>query len=443
MSDKRIRITCKAAGTLPIEEIHDLQGNLKELLPDKKRKLKLALTEYGFSFPVFVWRNPFNHLHYNLDGNQRLKVMRELKDEGFEFSDIPVAFIDANSEKEAREKLLLATSQYGKFSNKGAKEYIEKMDDPEAITKMVDLPEIDFSRIQKILVQQCDPDDIPKIDHTDTVVKYGDLWRLGENHLLLCGDATDKADVDRLLNGDHVTCAVFDVPYGVEYDGLWRTEIDGCLNRKNGTFDDTRWDWADAYKNCNADVLYLYHASLLTSNMQQSVESAGYELKSRLVWLKTSFTLGRSHYQYNSEPVLYCIKKEAPSHWQGSRKETTVFKCANGNPFAGKVGKEDERTCHTTQKPVYCYTYLIKNSSAKGDIVADFFAGSGSAVIAAEQLSRKGRFIEIDPYFCGIILERYLKYTGIDPIRNDGVKYSELKAEHERRKEKKEEDKNA
>jgi hypothetical protein len=140
---KKIKIACQGAALLELDQLEPLQGKLKTLTPDNCRKLRESIEDFGFSFPIFIWRRD-GHF-YTLDGHQRALVLNIMRGEGWEIPPLPVDWIDALDWKEAKSKLLLAISQYGDVSKEGLFDYMEDAGiDPEWLSKIVDIPELDM-----------------------------------------------------------------------------------------------------------------------------------------------------------------------------------------------------------------------------------------------------------------------------------------------------------
>jgi hypothetical protein len=140
-----IRISCTAADTLSIDRLSDLQGNLKKISAPNLDRLKRSILKHGFTAPVFVWIAG-KHKRYILDGHQRIKALRSLEADGYEIPDLPVAYIEAKTKKEAREKLLYITSQYGDFTTEGITDYIQGLDTDLSDVRLAD-DEVDIARI--------------------------------------------------------------------------------------------------------------------------------------------------------------------------------------------------------------------------------------------------------------------------------------------------------
>lgn len=249
-----------------------------------------------------------------------------------------------------------------------------------------------------------DEDSVPDPPE-DPITRPGDLWILGD-HRLLCGDATLQADVGRLLNCATPHLMVTDPPYGVDYDPAWRNEAGVSATARTGKVrNDDRADWREAWRLFPGDVAYVWHAGIHTKTVIESLEAADFAIRSQIIWSKPRFVLGRGDYHWQHEPCLYAVRRQATGHWQGARDQSTVW-------AIGANGDEDGATVHGTQKPVECMRRPILNNSGTGDQVYEPFAGSGTAIIAAETTERACLAIEIDPRYCDVIVERWQIFTG-------------------------------
>ncbi len=241
----------------------------------------------------------------------------------------------------------------------------------------------------------------------DPISKKGDLYQLG-NHFLLCGDSTLPEDVTKLLNGAEPILMVTDPPYGVNYDPKWRNAA-GKGTRALGTVqNDDQVNWALAWHLFPGSVAYVWHAGKYCGDVQASLKEAEFDVVSQIIWAKQHFALSRGDYHWQHEPCWYAVRKGHDHNWQGSRKESTIWEISNLNAF-GKSQEEDERTAHSTQKPLECMAKPIRNNSAEGDSVYDPFGGSGTTLIAAERLNRACYMMELDPAYCDLIVNRWIK----------------------------------
>jgi hypothetical protein len=202
-----IRITCRAADTLDLGALSRFQGSLKRISKRNLEKLKASILQNGFSAPIFVWRK--GEANCILDGHQRLTALRSLEADGRSIPKLPVAYIDADSEQQAKAKLLAITSQYGDFVKEGLDEFLVDLD-PAAVLDTVRLVDGELRLGGQLGVPTTQDDDaVP--EPTEAITKAGDLWLLGE-HRLLCGDAGKPEDVDRLLAGAAIQLVNTDPP---------------------------------------------------------------------------------------------------------------------------------------------------------------------------------------------------------------------------------------
>ena len=223
-------------------------------------------------------------------------------------------------------------------------------------------------------------------------VKRGDLWQIGE-HRLLCGDSTSAEDVARLMNGETFNLMVTDPPYGVNYEG-------GAVNkvkREKLAGDDTTHLIEDFAKVALIAVpsgaWYIWHSDTKASPVYRAIEGSGYEVRALIIWhkLKCGYGAPSAHYLQKHEPCLYAVKGSAG--FTGLSTETTVW----------EYDQPRENKDHPTQKPIPCMKRPIENHSSS---VFDPFLGSGTTMVAAQQLNRKCFGLEIEPKYCAVILER-------------------------------------
>lgn len=237
----------------------------------------------------------------------------------------------------------------------------------------------------------------------------GDLWVLG-THRLLCGDSTKREDVARVFDGAVPLLMVTDPPYGVEYQPEWREGHDfGKGNLRVGKVNnDHRVDWSEAFR---GDVAYVWHASVFTAQVAHSIVGAGYEIRNSIIWAKPFQQISRGHYHWQHEPCWYAVRAGRPAGWNGDRTQTTLW--SGITPIGDAYGRnKEERTDHSTQKPVECMARPIRNHGKAGDGVYDPFVGSGTTIIAAEQLGRCCFAIEISPAYCDMAVARWERLTG-------------------------------
>lgn len=255
--------------------------------------------------------------------------------------------------------------------------------------------------------------DIP--DEVEAVCQPGDTWQLGE-HRLCCGDATDLRFYEAVLGKQQVDMVLTDPPYNVNYQG--KSEKGLTIKNDNMKDGDFHNFIADVYVNLFACMregapIYVFHADSEGHHFRQGMRSAGLKLSECLVWKKNRLVLGRHDYQWQHEPILYGWKEGAAHPWYADRSQTTVL----------EFDRPAKSSDHPTMKPVELLTYLLGNSSKKGDLVWDSFLGSGSTLIACERTGRRCAGLEIDPHYCDVIIKRWEELTGkkAERVRSDGT----------------------
>jgi DNA modification methylase len=248
-----------------------------------------------------------------------------------------------------------------------------------------------------------DPDAVPDLP-SDPITRAGDLWVLGR-HRLLCGDSTSPEDTEKLLAGVKPHLMITDPPYGVNYDPAWRKRAGVNLNaRKLGKVaNDDRADWREAWKLFPGSVAYVWHAGRHTSEVQQSLEASGFDMRSQIIWAKEGFALSRGHYHWQHEPCWYAVRGTAGTNWSGDRKQSTLWSIN---------AREDDGHGHGTQKPVECMKRPIENNSSPGQAVYEPFSGSGTTIIAAEMTGRACYAVELAPAYVDVAVERWQAFTG-------------------------------
>ena len=276
-----------------------------------------------------------------------------------------------------------------------------------------------------------DPDLIPEVEAA-TYVGPGQLWLLGD-HRLFVGDATDAANVERLLDGVRPPrLLATDPPYGVSLDPTWR---DGLYNglgpgekpymriegHHNTTLSgDTRVDWSDAYALVpSLEVGYVWHAGVYAGPVAAGLERIGFEIASQVIWDKGLFAMSRGWYHWGHEPCWVVRRPGVPNLFlDDHHTQSTVWRAPSPKMIMG--GSTEEKFDHPAQKPVSLSEIPIRNHLEAGEAVYDPFLGSGTTLIAAELLGRRCYGLEIDPRYAQIIIERWQGVTGRTAERVDG-----------------------
>ena len=286
----------------------------------------------------------------------------------------------------------------------------------------MDLTGFDMSEIDDLLsgidIGLTDVDAVPDVPETP-VSRIGDLWVL-DNHRVLCGDATNGVDVNRLLQGSNADMVFCDPPYSVSYTGKTARK----LTIKN---DDLGADYYDFLRDACANMLavtkgaiYICMSSSELHTLFRTFTEAGGHWSTFIIWAKNHFTLGRSDYQRQYEPILYGWAEGTPHYWCGDRDQGDVW-------FVDKPSVND---LHPTMKPVELVRKAIRNSSKSRGLIFDPFGGSGSTLIACETAGRHARLIELDPRYADVIVKRWQDYTGRKAVlESDGREFEQVALE--------------
>ncbi len=249
-------------------------------------------------------------------------------------------------------------------------------------------------------------DDAPPLPD-EPVTRAGDVWLLGE-HRLVCGDALSADDVGRALDGRLADMIFTDPPYNVDYAGKAGRIANDNLGSAFGTFLRTA---CDIMLPVTKGAIYICMSSSELTRLKDAFEGAGGHWSTTIIWSKTAFTLGRSDYQRQYEPILYGWPQGNSHYWCGARDQGDVW----------VFPKPRVNDLHPTMKPVALVEQAIRNSSKSRDIVLDPFAGSGTTLMAAEALGRQAALVELDPGYCDVIVQRWQQATCKTAIRaSDG-----------------------
>ena len=288
----------------------------------------------------------------------------------------------------------------------------------------------------------------------EPVTKLGDVWLLGR-HRLMCGDSTSQDDMAVLMNGEIADLVVTDPPYNVNY-GDKAEMLDEYLpakghrninHIKNDNMDNQSFysfllaTYQSAYEFMRAGAaIYVFHAESTGHIFRQAFLDAGLKLAQCLIWEKNAFVLGRQDYQWRHEPCLYGWKEGAAHYFINDRTQDTVileddinFSAMKKNELVAYLeelrrknrdqtsviyeNKPTRNDIHPTMKPIALVGKFITNSSKSGWNVLDLFGGSGSTLMAAEQLGRTAFIMELDERFCDVIVKRWEDYTGQQAVR--------------------------
>lgn len=419
--------------TIPIDQINSATYNPRvDLQPGdpEYEKLRHSIESFGYVEPI-VWNERTGNM---VGGHQRYKILVNelgqtevavsvvsLDDEQERLLNLALNKVSGRWDEEALARLLVELQETGADLGLAGFDHDEIGD---LIASLPDVPDVEEQVVEDNFdVNQA----LEAVEEPKT--RRGDVWQLGP-HLLMCGDATDPTDVARLMDGAKAALVVTDPPYNVAVKSdSERLAADGRSSILNddmpaeefaGFLHAVFQNYAEIMEPTAA--IYVFHPSSYQREFEDAMNAAGLVVRSQCVWVKNAASFGWSQYRWQHEPVFYAhIKGKAPA-WYGDRRQSTVWR-------AGLLGEPTEPTTvwevsrgdvgkyvHPTQKPLELLAIPLRNSSQRGDVITDLFGGSGSTMMACDQLGRICRTMELDPKFCDVIKKRYQSATGIEPI---------------------------
>ena len=252
-------------------------------------------------------------------------------------------------------------------------------------------------------------DDVEVDEEVEPFTQTGDVWQIGK-HRLICGDSTDFSTYENLMGNEFADLVLTDPPYNVDYEG----GTDEKLTIQNDNMEDKEFRkfLVSAFDCINKAMregasFYIWHADSEGYNFRGACRDVDWQVRQCVIWIKNTFVMGRQDYQWKHEPCLYGWKAGAAHYFVDDRTLTTCF----------EFHKPSRNDIHPTMKPVELFAFQINNSSKKGEIVLDAFAGSGTTLIACEQLGRIARLIELDGKYCDAIVKRFIKLFPSEDIQ--------------------------
>ena len=405
---------------ISIDKLVPYVNNARTHSAEQILKLRSSLREFGFVNPIIIDRE-FNVIA----GHGRLMAAKE---EGIE--EVPCVFVDYLNDAQKKAYILadnrmamdagwddeLLKIEMEELQNLGYDLEFTGFDEKE----LADLFGVDDKEVEE------DEFDLTAALEKASFVERGDVWFVGK-HKLMCGDATSSEDVAKLMEDKKANLILTDPPYNVAFKSS-----DG-LTIQNDSMDNS--DFYEflylSFKNMadhleNGGAAYVFHADTEGLNFRKAFIDAGFHLAGCCIWVKDSLVLGRSDYQWQHEPVLYGFLQNGKHPWYSDRKQTTIW----------NFDKPKKNSNHPTSKPLDLLAYPINNSTQANAIVIDTFGGSGSTLMACEQMNRICYTMELDEKYASVILRRYVEDTNDSEnvyVIRDGVKilYKDLVKEVE------------
>ncbi|MDI9551708.1 MAG: site-specific DNA-methyltransferase [Bacteroidota bacterium] len=405
---------------VPLDKLVPYQNNARTHSPEQINKLRASLREFGFVNPVIIDQD-----YGVIAGHGRIVAARA---EGIQ--EVPCVLADHLSEAQKKAYILADNrmaldADWDEDMLRVEIEALQGADFDLALTGFEDKELADFFSDDESA--EDDDFDLSAALEQASFVEKGDVWTVGK-HRLVCGDATSLDDVATLMDGKRANLLLTDPPYGVSFKSSSGLTIQNDSMKKE-EFYQFLYDafTAAATYMQSGGAAYVFHADTEGLNFRKAFMDAGFHLAGCCIWVKDSLVLGRSDYQWQHEPVLYGFLKNGKHNWFSDRKQTTVWNFA----------KPKRNANHPTSKPLDLLSYPIGNSTQENAIVLDTFGGSGSTMMACEQINRICYMMELDEKYASVILRRSVE-NGISPdditVLRDGqqLPYSDLvkKVEH-------------
>jgi len=383
---------------LHIESLKGYEHNTRTHSEDQIQQIAGSISEFGFTNPILI------------DGDQRIIAGhgRLYAAKALGMDTVPCISLDHLSDVQVR-ALVIADNQIAMNAGWDEGLLATELDRLQTDGVDIDLLGFDVDTLEELLKPELieiegltDEDAIPEV--VESICQAGDIWVLGE-HRLLCGDATRKADVEALMGGEKADMVFTDPPYNVDYEGYTEEK----LTIKSDAMSEDEYikflsDTFGNYKNSvkRGGSLYVCHASSWQMETEQALKDHEIEVRNQIIWGKNTFAWGFGRYKFQHEPIFYCHIKGKSDNWYGDKSQSTLW--LENKPAANRL--------HPTMKPVEIVLRATDNSSKDGDLIIDFFLGSGSTLIACEKTNRKCYGMEIDPHYCDVIVKRWEEYTG-------------------------------
>lgn len=382
---------------VPVSKLVPYVNNARTHSPEQVMKLRSSLREFGFINPIIIDRD-----YGIIAGHGRLLAAKE---EGI--TEVPCVFVDYLTEAQ-KKAYILADNRM--VMDAGWDEELLRVEIEALQGEAFDVSLTSFDEMELADLFKDGSDSGAEDDDYDlsaalekaAFVERGDIWTVGR-HRLMCGDATSAEDVAALMDDRKANLILTDPPYGVSFKSSSGLTIqnDSMKNEEFYNF------LLSAFENM-ADHLekggaaYVFHADTEGLNFRRAFIDAGFHLAGCCIWVKDSLVLGRSDYQWQHEPVLYGFMQNGKHPWYSDRKQTTIWNFA----------KPKRNANHPTSKPLDLLGYPIGNSTQENAIVIDTFGGSGSTLMACEQINRTCCTMELDEKYASVILRRYVDDTG-------------------------------
>ena len=390
---------------VPTDRLRPDPANPRRISDAELDSLTRSIQEFGLVDPILARRVDLTVIA----GHQRLVAARKLG-----LTTVPVVFLEL-SEERARLLNVALNKISGEWDQELLAQLLADLRGQEADLTLSGFADDEIKTLLKSLDQR-ERRERPEHFDLDAALEAaqaapgatrGDLWRLGD-HRLLCGDATDSAEVSRLLDGRKAQIAFTDPPYNVSYGNHGGQQRGSKKRRlKNDALTPEQWEafcteWAKSLLDSVDGAVYVCMSTREWPVVSRVLADAGGHWSDTIIWAKDRFVLGRADYQRQYEPLWYGWREGAKHHWCGDRDQADIW----------RIERPSASEAHPTMKPLELVERALGNSSRPGDVALDLFLGSGTTLIAAERTGRVCYGLEIDPHYAQVAVLRWESFTG-------------------------------
>jgi len=403
----------------PVERLIPYARNARTHSDEQVAQIAASIAEFGWTNPILAGSDGIV-----IAGHARLQAARKLG-----MTEVPIIVLDHLNETQRR-ALVLADNRLA--LNAGWDEEMLRVELTALEEEGFNLDVVGFTdaELEDLLRDAdtvapggTDEDAVPETPES-AVTAPGDVWLLGD-HRLLCGDSVQIDVVEKVLAGGLADMVFTDPPYNVNYGATMKDKLRG---KKRKIANDNLGDGFEQFlRDVCANLLavtkgaiYVCMSSSELHTLHRAFTESGGHWSTFVIWAKNTFTMGRSDYQRQYEPILYGWKEGTDHFWCGARDQGDVW----------LVKKPVANDLHPTMKPVELVERAVRNSSKSRDTVLDLFGGSGSTLIACERSGRQARLIELEPKYCDVIVRRFQEYAGkVATLEADGRPFADVAAE--------------
>ncbi len=377
---------------LSIDSLRPYEKNARKHQKADIEVIKNSILQFGMNDPIGIW----GEKNIIVEGHGRLAALKELG-----WKEVPCIRLDHLTD-EQRKAYALTHNRSAELSNWDFENLDEELAKLKDDFDLVSLGFEDLMEKEPEIEGTDDDFDEDQFINEETYTKPGDVIKLGR-HTLVCGDSLNPNHVDLLFeDGKKADLLLTDPPYNVDYEGeAGKIDNDKMDNEEFRKFLAGALSQADKHMKPGASF-YVWFADRKAYWVHGAMLDIGWEVKQMCNWIKNTFTLGMNHYHFRHEPCFFGWKSGAASYFVDDRTLDTVW----------EYDKPLHNELHPTQKPVPLFTFIVKNSSRKGEVVLDLFGGSGTTLIACEELGRTCKIVEKMPKFADVIIRRYVRYVG-------------------------------